>query len=262
MSEFEDRLARDLADLARHAVPSERPIPPLPGSARVPDRAPMRFGGWKPILAAVLVVLVVGAGWALRWPAGKDYARPAVTDSVSPSPSSSESSEGATPTATPSRTLSATVSSAPPAVDPAVFRFDGVGPLRLGMSVSEVEALGYSGGSISVYGCAQYLNGSPQESLSVIVDPVLSRVVSIGTMFDTAPYRTALGIRVGSTAAEVRAAYAGYAITDREFGQASTGLLITGPSTYLGFTIKDGVVSGMKVANAPDLATNSEVSCS
>lgn len=263
MSEFEDRLTRDLADLAHHRVASKRPIPPLPRPTRSPGRTPRRSGRWwTPVLAAALVVLVVGGGWALTRSSGKDGARPAVTDSVTPSPSPSLSpSESANLTSTPSPTPSVSVPSMPPPVDPAMFRFDGVGPLRLGMSVAEVEALGYSGGSISTFGCAQYFVGSPERPLSVIVDPVLDRVKSVVTVFATADYRTEAGIRVGSTAAEVRAAYAGYEIVEREFGQASTGLLVTGAGGFMGFTIKDGLVSSIKVADEADFATNSEVSC-
>jgi len=146
-------------------------------------------------------------------------------------------------------------------VNPLLIRFDGIGSVVLGMTASQLQALGYSGSPTS-FGCVQY--SLPPSNLIYIDMSQASNSVIAANDFQNPAYHTEAGIYLGSTLAELQAAYAGYPIEshmDGSMGQGSSGLIVKGASGYLGFTIDAGVVSGIKVGNTAEHATNSEYSC-
>lgn len=152
------------------------------------------------------------------------------------------------------------VRQAAPAPDPYLIRFDGIGPVSLGMGPAQLSAAGYSGSPVS-FGCLQYSKQS--DPVYVEFAPASNSVIA-ATEFQSAAYHTTVGIHVGSSLVEVRSAYAGYPIEERmdgSMGQGSNGIIVTGPGGYIGFSIDSGVVSGIKVGNSPLHTTATEYSC-
>ena len=98
---------------------------------------------------------------------------------------------------------------APPAAGPALTAI-GYGPLRIGMTIAEVNAaLGPDSDPEAVGGpepesCDQFRPARAPEGLLVMVEE--GRLTRI-TLHEAAPVATDRGLRVGATAAEVRAAY-------------------------------------------------------
>ncbi|PRY38851.1 hypothetical protein CLV43_108251 [Umezawaea tangerina] len=131
------------------------------------------------------------------------------------------------------------------AVDPKVIGFGGVGTFTLGLTATELGAMGfankgnqYSGMTAECVGYAK--SGSP---LTFSVESKTGRVLSINTAGTDPSLRTEIGgIRVGSTLADVRKAFAGYEIEEHlaaDFGQGSNGVIINGPSGSIGLSLTD-----------------------
>ena len=143
--------------------------------------------------------------------------------------------------------------------NPKVIRFDGVGAVRLGMTASQLRSLGYSASAGEYYGCKTYQKA---DALSVQYNPTTDKVVNISDYNDSS-YRTTTGIRIGSTLAAARQAYAGLHIEehlDQSFGQGSDGILVRGTGGWIGLSIASGHVDSIQVGDY-EHATNAEAGC-
>ena len=128
--------------------------------------------------------------------------------------------------------------------------FSGVGEVRLGMSGTELEALGYSRSEGDYYGCVGYEAGPSLPS--VTLHGRRDAVVKIYPAELSG--RTPEGVGTGSTLDDVRAAYAGETIEsylDSDFGQGLNGLLVgDGSGGWISFITDDGVtVSSVAVSD-------------
>lgn len=118
-----------------------------------------------------------------------------------------------------------------------------LGPLRIGMTAHDLQALGLTG-SPSADGCAQYVY---QQSTYVTYDPTHDSVVRIYPFGDSGfegHHTFPEGIGVGSTLGEVYAAYASHRIEshlDGSYGQGLSGLLVQVDGGWLGFGTTDGL---------------------
>jgi hypothetical protein len=264
-----NRSDADIKDLLNSTVDArlgpQRPAPPFnPGQAR--KRRSRKLSSWTaPLLAAAAVVVVSGgtflfAGHGSGHRSGPALAPPAtVLPSMSPSPSGTPSPTGSTESSAPATTTTpAQPTSASTAVDAKAVTFDGVGNLKLGMTRSQLEAAGYTG-SPTTDGCVSFQAAS---GVVITLAPGQDAVVAISTLNDPT-YQTVEGIRVGSSFAQLQSGYRGHVIEtkmDRSFGQGSSGVLVQGEGGWIGFTISNGMVSGLKVGDHGH-ATNAEVGC-
>jgi hypothetical protein len=176
----------------------------------------------------------------------------AVTALVTGTTGTTDASSGNPGTGTPDPSGTATT-------NPSVVRFDGVGALRLGMTRTQVEALGLTGETLSD-GCVQLVDNI--RGPYVILDPRSDQVIKIN-LSDSPDYHTAAGIHLGSSVATVRATYAGHTIEDVNFGQGpNDGIIVQGDGGWLGFSVNSGTneVTSIKVAQKK-YATNAEIGC-
>lgn len=123
-----------------------------------------------------------------------------------------------------------------------VIRFDGIGPLHLGLTADDLTALGFvdEGNLYELDGadCVRYSN--EELGFGASVDVPTGRVLAIRNA-DGSDLRTRIGrIGVGSTLADIRRVFAGPRYTiheylDLDFGQGSYGVVVDGPGGSIGF---------------------------
>lgn len=152
---------------------------------------------------------------------------------------------------------------------PDVVDFKGVGDVRLGQTAAQLEVERFGAGQSLADGCTEYQRASGLDSpgaetaLVATVDPATGKVIAIDMALHARSFVSAAGISVDSTTADVLAAYKGHTIEQHlagDFGQGSSGILVEGDGGWIGFTIKDGKVSGIKVGDKAH-ATNGEAGC-
>jgi hypothetical protein len=142
---------------------------------------------------------------------------------------------------------------------PTVIRFDGIGAVDLGESSAALQTAGFRS-TRSADGCRQF--SRDPHGLYVTLDPRIDEVVAVDPVGNPT-YRTAAGIHIGSSSAQVQRAYAGHRFVmypDGGFGQGSSGFLVAERSGWIGFTVRDGAVVGIKVGDRSH-ATNAESGC-
>lgn len=152
---------------------------------------------------------------------------------------------------------------------PDAVSFTGVGNVRLGQTAAQLRAVGFGAGQTLANGCTTYERPSgiePKQSetgLVVTVDPARDAVIAIDAAGHPRGYVSTAGVSVNSTVADVLDAYQGHTIEkhlDHDFGQGSSGLLVAGDGGWIGFTVTEGKVSGIKVGDKAH-ATNGEAGC-
>ncbi len=130
--------------------------------------------------------------------------------------------------------------------DPHVVRFDGVGPLNLALTANDLRERGYTDQG-NAYdqnspSCVRYAKDG--QSLSASVEAKTGRVLAVRNFGGDQTLRTQVGgIRVGSTLAELRKAFAGYTIDeqlDLDFGQGSNGVVVSSAKGAIGFGLENG----------------------
>jgi hypothetical protein len=127
--------------------------------------------------------------------------------------------------------------------------FSGIGAVKLGMTASQLRALGFIAGEGDYYGCVFYsATGKPY----VTYDPVTDKVVAVRP--PDGPAGTAEGVGILSSLDDVRKTYAGKSIEDHldgSFGQGMSGLLVgNGSGGWISFMSDDGTsVSGISVSD-------------
>jgi hypothetical protein len=153
-------------------------------------------------------------------------------------------------------------------VGPTDIRFDGIGPVTLGMTAQQLTGLGYTP-SPGLLGCVDYsAPGKPY----VTYDPHHSRTVAV-TPDDPTKYQTYIGgIQTNYSLLDfIRTSFVGYKIDEylnNDFGQGTDGVVVTGPGGSIGFTVSQplssdtglATVIAIKVADA-NHATAAEVGC-
>ncbi|WP_372671096.1 hypothetical protein [Amycolatopsis kentuckyensis] len=129
--------------------------------------------------------------------------------------------------------------------DPHVVRFDGVGSLNFDLTANDLRERGYTDQG-NAYdqnspSCVRYAKGN--QSLSVSVEAKTGRILAVRNFGGDQALRTQVGgIRVGSTLAELRKAFAGYTIDeqlDLDFGQGSNGVVVSSAKGAIGFGLED-----------------------
>ena len=140
--------------------------------------------------------------------------------------------------------------------DPRVVRFDGIGASWLGLTAEQLRTRGYSNHGNLYEGmnasCVGYVkDGQP---LSFSVESATGRVIAIRNGTGDRKLRTQVGgVRAGSTLAQLRAAFGGYAIEehfDQDFGQGGNGVIVTGPAGAIGFSLSDAPKSDYQSGRA------------
>lgn len=128
---------------------------------------------------------------------------------------------------------------------PNTVRFDGIGPLSLRLTAADLVARGYVDKGNLYQGadaaCVRYAKDG--EGFAFSVERQTGRVLAIRGSGDQALRTEIGGIHVGSTLAELRAAYAGHRIDeylDLDFGQGSNGVVVDGPGGSIAFALADG----------------------
>ncbi|MFI5591808.1 hypothetical protein ACIA5G_42640 [Amycolatopsis sp. NPDC051758] len=130
--------------------------------------------------------------------------------------------------------------------DPHVVRFDGIGPLNIGLTAKDLRGRGYTdqGNAYdqSAPSCVRYAKDG--QALSLSVEARTGRVLAVRNFGGDQALRTQIGgIRVGSTLAELRKAFTGYSIDeqlDLDFGQGSNGVVVSSAQGAIGFGLEDG----------------------
>ncbi len=220
------------------------------GAARMDHRRRIRRQVTAAALAVVLVGGVIGGVATVSALSNRGFsaATPTPTSSATSTTSPTPTS-GATPTATPT--------SAPPvAPDPNpatwVVSEDAVGPIALGTATADVKtawpsaqhpcAGGYLGGDFS----AMTINVDSGESDVVRWVGVMAAPANAGNLKPLAAPHTASGIGLGSTEAQLRAAYPDLATAAPSRG----GTVLTTGHMY--FALDAGVVWELGIAASPD----------
>jgi hypothetical protein len=145
-------------------------------------------------------------------------------------------------------------SPAPPPADlrTSVVDFGGFGPFRIGMTLTEVRQA--NAGKLPeaglANGCVSFVdNGTTADlgsALQLLVTPDDGgHLVGIRAPITA---RTAKGIGIGSTRADVAAAYAGFPLTDTESQEGHVALVRQpGTEDYLGFTFDGSSVEATAI---------------
>lgn len=129
---------------------------------------------------------------------------------------------------------------------PYTVRFNGIGPFGLNLTADRLAARGYVNKGNVYQGmdadCVSYVKEG--EALAFSVERKTGRVLAIRNANGDQALRTEIGgIRVGSTLAGLRAAYAGHRIDeffDLDFGQGGNGVVVNGPDGAIAFSLTDG----------------------
>ena len=136
-----------------------------------------------------------------------------------------------------------------PPADVHTIRFDGIGRYTLRLTATDLADRGYTNKGNLYEGtdaaCVSYANDG--EPFGFSVESATGRVLAINDASGDQSLRTEVGgIRVGSTLAELRAAFASYQIEehlDGDFGQGSNGVIVNGPGGSIGLGLDDAPAS-------------------
>ncbi|WNV84887.1 alpha/beta fold hydrolase [Umezawaea sp. Da 62-37] len=129
-----------------------------------------------------------------------------------------------------------------PVADPHEVRFDGIGAYTLALTGKDLLAEGFVDRG-NLYGgsaCVSYVKDG--QAIRFSVEPATGRVLAIKAGGDRALHTRIGGIHVGSTLAEVRAAFRGSTFDERfafDFGQRTNGVVVTGPGGSIAFGLTD-----------------------
>lgn len=221
------------------------------GAARMDHRLRIRRQVTAAALAVVLVGGVIGGVATVSALSNRGFS------AATPTPTSKATST-TTPTPTSSATPTATPTSAPPvAPDPNnpatwVVSDDAFGPIGLGAAAADVKSAwpsaqhpcagGYLGGDFS----AMTINVDSGKSDVVMWVGVMAAPANAGKLTPLAAPHTASGIGLGSTEAQLRAAYPDLASAAPSRGGT---VLTTG---HLYFALNEGVVWELGIAASPD----------
>ncbi|GLY43406.1 hypothetical protein Amsp01_094290 [Amycolatopsis sp. NBRC 101858] len=129
--------------------------------------------------------------------------------------------------------------------DPHAVRFDGIGALSLSLTARDLKTQGYvdTGNAYDQTSpsCVRYAKDG--ENLSFSVEAKTGRVLAIRNFGGDQALHTQIGaIRVGSTLAQLRKAFAGYSVDERlagDFGQGSNGVIVSSPAGAIGLGLAD-----------------------
>ena len=206
---------------------------------------------WMPLrLRAVAVALAVAgavAGCSAALPDVQPWLSPTPT-LAAPAPTTATSTTAPATAATPTASASATPSATPATTGRSlVFGPTGLGGLQLGMTVAQAKATGLVGAvpSPSAEGglTAQMIAGKPGDGLpGLFFSPTLGLVA----IYAFAGVKTAEGIGIGSTLAQVTTVYPSWQGLD---GSAGPGwVVVPGSETAVyRIDIRDGVVDQLDI---------------
>lgn len=144
-----------------------------------------------------------------------------------------------------------------PSADPHTIRirFDRVGEYSLRLTATGLLDRGYAneGNLCEGAGTACVSYAQEGQPFSFSVESATGRVLAVNNASSDQSLRTEIGgIHVGSTLAELRAAFAGYQIEehlDGDFGQGTNGVIVNGPGGAIGFGIDDAPASDYTSGN-------------
>jgi hypothetical protein len=267
VNDLESRLRELLNESIDGELGPEGPAPVFhPPTVAAPSRR-RHLRRWAfPLLAAAAVAVIFAATALANRHA--DERRPVPPASSAPAPTATR------PATTPPRQLpppashprasespAATGSSAParstsPASQPPgraanIVDFGGYGPVDLGLTAGQVATLepaltrnAFGAGCVQFFGQAPAAIGGPM--FNIVLTPPSNRVVGISV---PATAVTDTGLRVGSTRAQVAAAYPGRH-TEITGSQGGTVFLVQGSTSWLGFLLdQSGAVKSMSVGS-------------
>ena len=136
-------------------------------------------------------------------------------------------------------------------------RFDGIGDLSLTMDAADLEAAGFSNQGNLYEGmdaaCVGY--AKPGSPLTASVESATGRVLAINN-YAGDDLSTQVGrIHVGSTLAQVRAAFArpGYRVVEKlalDFGQGTNGVVVEGPGGAIGLGLDNASAGAYRAGTA------------
>ena len=147
---------------------------------------------------------------------------------------SGEPQKSATPTLSARADAPEATTPSTPEVDPTALTYGGTASIQAGTDESSLSSVGIRPLPAKAHGCNRYpVPGAPY----LDVYAAKGRVLGVKASPTGTSAHTFNGIRIGSTAAEVRAAFSGSPITEQYSGLASTNLMLVGDGSgkYLGF---------------------------
>jgi pimeloyl-ACP methyl ester carboxylesterase len=143
-----------------------------------------------------------------------------------------------------------------PPADPHTIRFDGIGEYSLRLTAADLLDRGYTNeGNLYSGADAECVSfAKADQPLSFSVESATGRVLAINNASGDQSLRTEVGgIRVGSTLAQLRTAFADYQIEehlDLDFGQGTNGMIVNGPGGAIGFSLDEASASDYASGNA------------